>query len=109
METKENIIISHACDGWGTGEWSGYVMHALCTDGRCSFLFNEQRYEANVSSFPMPMRDEPLPYTSITFSPRQMSATVGLMSLRKNSLVSFLNTKSFMSVSFNDIPIAKVC
>lgn len=45
METTENIIIAHTLDELGTEARLGYLAHAFCTGGSCSFRFNGQEFE----------------------------------------------------------------
>lgn len=45
MEKLREVIIEESLNGIGTDRFEDYLAHALCLGGKCSFTFNEQKYE----------------------------------------------------------------
>ena len=45
MERNKDVIIENSIEGIGTGRYGGYLAHALCLRGVCSFTFNERPFE----------------------------------------------------------------
>lgn len=45
MELLRDVILADSLNGVGTASYEGYLVHALCLGGGCSFSFNGQRFE----------------------------------------------------------------
>lgn len=47
MDSTKDVIIERTLEGLGTEPFSGYLAHALCLGGHCSFTFNGNEFELN--------------------------------------------------------------